>query len=225
MTENQQTPDPQDPQGPEGDAAEAGFSFTDKRRVDPADGSVRPSGPTADDQGGDPLDAEAAALYEQAQQEGGPAGEASGESARIAELESQVADLSEELKRSQAEYVNSRRRIEATAAADKQAASARVLTSLISVLDDIELGRQHGDIAEGTPFHSIAAKLEDTLRSQGLERYGEAGDEFDPSLHEALMHEESAEADTTRIKLVMQPGYRAGDRVLRPARVGTVGPQ
>jgi molecular chaperone GrpE len=228
MTENQQTPDPEGQDGRDGDQAEAGFSFTDRRKVDPTDGSVRPSDASdapAGGQGTDPLDAEAAALYDQAQQEGAPAGESSGGQDRVGELEAQVADLTEELKRSQAEYVNSRRRIEATAETEKQAASARVLASLIGVLDDIELGRQHGDIAEGTPFHSISTKLEDVLRGQGLERYGEVGEEFDPSIHEALMHEDSDAVDTTTIKLVMQPGYRVGDRVLRPARVGTEGPQ
>ncbi|PWH06874.1 nucleotide exchange factor GrpE [Brachybacterium endophyticum] len=233
MTENQQTPDPEGQDGRDGDQAEAGFSFTDRRRVDPEDGSVRPSDQAgaseAAGEGTDPLDAEAAALYEQSQQDGdasgAPSEDASGESSRIAELEQQVNDLGEELKRSQAEYVNSRRRIENTAQVEKQAATERVLASLIGVLDDIELGRQHGDIAEGTPFHSIAAKLEDVLRGQGLERYGEVGDVFDPSLHEALMHEDSDAVEVNTVKLVMQPGYKVGERVLRPARVGTEGPQ
>jgi molecular chaperone GrpE len=142
----------------------------------------------------------------------------------VAELEKQVADLSEELKREQAEYVNSRRRIEASAQAETQAAVGRVLSSLVGVLDDVELGRKHGDIVEGTPFHSITTRLEEILSSQGLERFGAEGDEFDPNLHEALMHEDSDEASTTTVKLVMQPGYTLNGRVLRPARVGTQGP-
>ncbi|WP_087483290.1 nucleotide exchange factor GrpE [Brachybacterium massiliense] len=222
MTEDRSTPD--DAERPEG---EPRFSFTDKRKVNPEDGTVRPSGgtPAAEGQGSgeplDPIDAEAAKLFEQAEQgeESVPA-----DAGRVAELEGQVAALTEQLKREQAEYVNSRRRIEGAAEVSKEAAVARVLGSLIGVLDDVELGRQHGDIAEGTPFHSIAQKLEEVLGSHGLTRFGAVGEEFDPNLHEALMHEDADDVETATISLVMQPGYRMHERVLRPARVGTRGP-
>ena len=222
MTEDRSTPD--DAERPEG---EPRFSFTDKRKVNPEDGTVRPSGgtPAAEGQGSggplDPIAAEAAKLFEQAEQgeESVPA-----DAGRVAELEGQVAALSEQLKREQAEYVNSRRRIEGAAEVSKEAAVARVLGSLIGVLDDVELGRQHGDIAEGTPFHSIAQKLEEVLGSHGLTRFGAVGEEFDPNLHEALMHEDADDVETATISLVMQPGYRMRERVLRPARVGTRGP-
>ncbi|MEE1649359.1 nucleotide exchange factor GrpE [Brachybacterium sp. J144] len=224
MTEDQSTPD--DAQRPEG---EPRFSFTDKRKVNPEDGTVRPSGdaPAPEGQGAqgpaDPIDAEAAELFEQAAHEGADAS-APADAGRVAELEGQVTELTEQLRREQAEYVNSRRRIEASAEAGKEAAAGRILSSLIGVLDDIELGRQHGDIVEGTPFHSIAQKLQEALASQGLTRFGEVGEEFDPTRHEALMHEDSAEAETTTITLVMQPGYALKERILRPARVGTRGP-
>ena len=222
MTEDRSTPD--DAERPEG---EPRFSFTDKRKVNPEDGTVRPSGgtPAAEGQGSgeplDPIDAEAAKIFEQAEQgeESVPA-----DAGRVAELEGQVAALTEQLKREQAEYVNSRRRIEGAAEVSKEAAVARVLGSLIGVLDDVELGRQHGDIAEGTPFHSIAQKLEEVLGSHGLTRFGAVGEEFDPNLHEALMHEDADDVETATISLVMQPGYRMRERVLRPARVGTRGP-
>ena len=214
MTEDRSTPDDAQPEG------EPRFSFTDKRKVDPQDGSVRPAGetPAEPEQGeaGDPIDAEAAQLFDEAA--------ASGPDERVTALEAQVTALTEQLKREQAEYVNSRRRIEQAAETAKEAAAGRVLTSLIGVLDDIELGRQHGDIAEGTPFHSITTKLLDTLRSQGLESFGAVGDEFDPSLHEALMHQDSEEATTTTVTMVMQPGYSVSGRVVRPARVATQGP-
>ncbi|WP_193107259.1 nucleotide exchange factor GrpE [Brachybacterium sp. FME24] len=226
MSEGQSTPD--DAPGPE---EEPGFSFTDKRRVNPEDGSVRPSGgtPASEGQGSaepvDPIDAEAAKLYEQAAQaEDGAGGSAPADAGRVAELEGKVTELSEQLKREQAEYVNSRRRIESAAEVNTQAAVGRVLASLIGVLDDVELGRQHGDIAEGTPFHSIAQKLEEVLSSHGLKRFAAVGEEFDPNIHEALMHEDADDVATATISLVIQPGYAVNDRVLRPARVGTRGP-
>jgi molecular chaperone GrpE len=220
MTEDQSTPD--DAQRPEG---EPRFSFTDKRKVNPEDGSVRRPEPTPapEPEDVDPIDAEAAKLFEQAAQDGADA-PAPADPARVAELEGRVTELSEQLKREQAEYVNSRRRIEAAAEVSKEAAVGRVLASLIGVLDDVELGRQHGDIAEGTPFHAIALKLEETLASHGLKRFGVIGEAFDPNLHEALMHEDADDVETATISLVIQPGYAMHDRVLRPARVGTRGP-
>ena len=224
MTENPSNPD--DAQRPEG---EPRFSFTDKRKVNPEDGSVRSSGgaPAPEGQGAqepvDPIDAEAAKLFEQAAAGDGDSS-APADAGRVAELESKVTELTEQLKRDQAEYVNSRRRIEAAAEVSKEAAIAGVLGSLIGVLDDLELGRQHGDIVEGTPFHSIAQKLEEVLGSHGLSRFGAVGEEFDPNRHEALMHEAADDVETATISLVMQPGYAMKDRVLRPARVGTRGP-
>ena len=221
MTEDPSTPD--DAQRPEG---EPRFSFTDKRKVNPEDGSIRPSGdtPAAEGQGSDepvdPIDAEAAELFDQAGQDGSVPADAG----QVAALEGRITELTEQLKRDQAEYVNSRRRIEAAAEVSKEAAIAGVLASLIGVLDDVELGRQHGDIAEGTPFHSIAQKLEEVLESHGLKRFGVVGEEFDPNLHEALMHEDADDVETNTISIVMQPGYAMHDRILRPARVGTRGP-
>lgn len=229
MTQDPTGPTPeQDPRdGSREGQGSSGFSFSDKRRVDPTDGSVRPSGPGAPGAGDarepvDPIDAEAAQLFAEA--DAGTAAPGAADP-QVAELEAQVQDLGEELKRSQAEYVNSRRRIEASAQASTQAAVGRVLSSLIGVLDDVELGRQHGDIAEGTPFAAIAAKLEDALRAHGMERFGAVGEEFDPSLHEALMHEDSDEVEVNTIRTVLQPGYRMQERILRPARVATYGPQ
>jgi|SRR5690625_118608 len=219
MTEDQSTPD--DRERPEG---EPRFSFTDKRKVDPESGSVRSSGatPAGPAEPVDPIDAEAAQLFEQAAQ--GEGETALADAGQVAALEGRVAELTEQLKREQADYVNSRRRIEAQAEAGKEAAVGRVLTSLIGVLDDVELGRQHGDIAEGTPFHAIAQKLEDALGGHGLVRFGAVGEQFDPTVHEALMHEEADDVEVPTISLVMQPGYRMNERVLRPARVGTRGP-
>ena len=233
MAENQSSPD--DAQRPDG---EPRFSFTDKRKVNPEDGTVRQPGsasgqdaPGLDTPGQepsaesvDPIDAEAQELYEQAAAADAAAGAAPADAGQVAELEGRIVELTEQLKREQAEYVNSRRRIEGAAEVAKEAAVAKVLGSLIGVLDDVELGRQHGDIAEGTPFHSIAQKLEENLAHHGLTRFGAVGEEFDPNLHEALMHEDADDVSVATISLVMQPGYRVHDRVLRPARVGTRGP-
>jgi molecular chaperone GrpE len=136
-----------------------------------------------------------------------------------------------DLQRLQAEYVNYKRRVDRDRALDQERAIQTVLDSLLPVLDDIHAARQHGDLADG-PFASIADKLEATLGKFGLVRYGEVGAEFDPMVHEALMHtawdadndELPKDATATTVVTVLQPGYRQGERVIRPARVAVADP-
>ena len=138
----------------------------------------------------------------------------------------------DEHQRLMAEYVNYKRRVDRDRADIQQRAIGDVLESLLPILDEIHLAREHGDLGEGTPFASIAEKLEGGLGKYGLERFGAIGEPFDPVFHEALMNalwDDSNEAlpkdaTTTTIVTVLQPGYRTGDRVLRPARVAVADP-
>ncbi|KQZ90004.1 molecular chaperone GrpE [Phycicoccus sp. Root563] len=135
-----------------------------------------------------------------------------------------------DLQRLQAEYVNYKRRVDRDRAVVQERAARSVIEALLPVLDDIHAAREHGDL-EGGPFSSIADKLEATLGKFGLERYGAVGEEFDPSLHEALMHtawpQDGSVASTgsTTVVQVLQPGYRAGEQVLRAARVAVADPE
>ena len=136
-----------------------------------------------------------------------------------------------DLQRLQAEYVNYKKRVDRDRAAVQERAILDVIEALLPVLDDIHGARQHGDLTEG-PLAAIAEKLEQTLGRFRVERYGEAGEAFDPMQHEALMHTEwdpanpdlPVDADTTLVVQVLQPGYRVGDRVVRPARVSVSTP-
>lgn len=142
-----------------------------------------------------------------------------------------AAERLDDLQRLQAEYVNYKRRVDRDRAVVQEAAVQSVLDALLPVLDDIHAARQHGDLVAG-PFASIADKLESTLGKFGLERFGDVGVEFDPLVHEALMHTSwdadnpalPKDATTTTVVTVLQPGYRTGDRVIRPARVAVADP-
>ena len=70
----------------------------------------------------------------------------------------------------------------------------------------------------------MAEALEAAVTKIGLERYGEPGDPFDPKVHEALMHEYSDEFDVPTCTQILMPGYRYGNRILRPARVAVAEP-
>lgn len=140
-----------------------------------------------------------------------------------------AAERLEDLQRLQAEYVNYKRRVDRDRALVQERAIADVLDTLLPVLDDIYAAREHGALDDG-PFAAIADKLEGSLGRFGLERFGTVGDSFDPSVHEALMHAEwdgsitPADPAATTIVMVLQPGYRAGERVIRPARVSVADP-
>jgi molecular chaperone GrpE len=142
-----------------------------------------------------------------------------------------AAERLADLQRLQAEYVNYKKRVDRDRAMVQELAVHSVIEALLPVLDDIHAARQHGDLESG-PFAAIADKLESTLGKFGLERYGGAGEVFDPSLHEALMHAPWPQdgslperADSTTVVQVLQPGYRAGERVIRPARVAVADPE
>lgn len=149
----------------------------------------------------------------------------------LLEAQAKIVELEEQLARSRAdtynvsqEYNGYVRRSKAEATAQKQAGIASVLENLLSVLDDIELARQHDDL-EG-PAGKIALKVENTLETNyQLVRFGAVGDPFDPEIHEALMHSQSEDVESEQIGTLIQPGYKHGDKVLRPARVGVVSPQ
>ncbi len=138
-----------------------------------------------------------------------------------------AAERLQDLQRLQAEYVNYKRRVDRDRAVVQERAVHSVIEALLPVLDDINAARDHGDLGDG-PFAAIADKLESTLGKFGLERYGQAGEAFDPMLHEALMHTQAElpeGTDTTTVVQVLQPGYRAGEQVLRAARVAVADPE
>ena len=144
----------------------------------------------------------------------------------LAEEDTMAATLLADLQRLQAEYVNYKKRVDRDREVIRHTAVGSVVESLLPVLDDIHMARQAGDLADG-PFASIADKLEATLGRFGVERVGEAGQEFDPNVHEALMHVEAElpeGATGTTVVQVLQPGYRIGDRLVRAARVSVADP-
>jgi molecular chaperone GrpE len=145
----------------------------------------------------------------------GPGGSEAGALARLAE---RTADL----QRLQAEYANYRKRVERDRAAVREQALANVLAALLPILDDIGRAREHEELAGG--FKSVAESLESATAKLGLTSYGENGDPFDPNLHEALMHSYSADVAEPTCATILQPGYKIGDRILRPARVAVAEP-
>ena len=133
-----------------------------------------------------------------------------------------VATLTADLQRLQAEYANYRKRVERDRAVAHESAIGAVLTELLALLDDVDRAEQHGELTGG--FKSVADQLNSITSRIGLEKYGTAGEAFDPQIHEALMHDESADVAIATASKILQPGYKYKERILRPARVAVTDP-
>ncbi|WP_350269746.1 nucleotide exchange factor GrpE [Brevibacterium sp. CBA3109] len=229
-------------EGNDPSSEEPGFTFSDKRRIDPDTGELRPEADAQstsaeageandangaeDVQGADenladasdlgvdiPADASTLNDTEAAQ------GEEAAEPAPGTEAAAHLADL----KRINAEYAAYRMRADRERERAATGGTIKAVEALIPVLDEVRLAQENGDVTG--PFETHVNKLIDSLTKVGVEQYGDVGDEFDPRLHEALMQQPSDDVETPTVSLVMQPGYRLGDRVIRAARVGVAQPE
>ena len=133
-----------------------------------------------------------------------------------------VATLTADLQRLQAEYANYRKRVERDRAVAHESAVGAVLTELLALLDDVDRAEQHGELSGG--FKAVADQLNSITSRIGLEKYGTEGEAFDPQIHEALMHDESADVAVPTASKILQPGYKYKERILRPARVAVTDP-
>ncbi|MET8767664.1 nucleotide exchange factor GrpE [Streptomyces sp. NPDC004658] len=177
-----------------------------------------PSGATSDD-------AEPKAAPEEGAAPAGD-GHAENNAGLVAQLDQVRTALNErtaDLQRLQAEYQNYRRRVERDRVAVKEIAIANLLTELLPVLDDIGRAREHGELVGG--FKSVAESLETVAAKMGLQQFGKEGEPFDPTIHEALMHSYAPDVTETTCVAILQPGYRIGERTIRPARVAVAEPQ
>ncbi|GGR83523.1 protein GrpE [Streptomyces aureoverticillatus] len=153
----------------------------------------------------------------------GDANQAAGLTAQLDQVRTALNERTADLQRLQAEYQNYRRRVERDKVTVKEIAAANLLTELLPTLDDIGRAREHGELVGG--FKSVAEALETVVAKMGLQQFGKEGEPFDPTIHEALMHSYAPDVTETTCVAILQPGYRIGERVVRPARVAVAEPQ
>ncbi|MDX3758946.1 nucleotide exchange factor GrpE [Streptomyces mirabilis] len=178
--------------------------------------------------GATPDDAEPQAATPSTEEAAAPAGDASaaqmaGLTAQLDQVRTALGERTMDLQRLQAEYQNYRRRVERDRIAVKEIAIANLLTELLPVLDNIARARDHGELVGG--FKSVAESLETVAAKMGLQQFGKEGEPFDPMIHEALMHSYAPDVTETTCVAILQPGYRIGERTIRPARVAVAEPQ
>ena len=208
----------------------------DRRRIDPVTGEVRNTGQPGPQRGPGPASGQPKPGKHSVSKPGGSGsgtgsdkGSGAGEAAAAGpavggpdQTAVMLAERTADLQRLQAEYANYRKRVERDRLAVREQALANVLHELLPVLDDIGRAREHGELTGG--FKSVAESLEGIVIKLGLTAYGENGDPFDPTLHEALLHSYSAAVTEPTCVQILQPGYRVGERIIRPARVAVAEP-
>jgi len=233
------------------DEESQGPVIRDRRRIDPATGQVRDAGEPGPRRGpaqagpqprpgrhsvsgpGGMTASPGAGAQAEGDDRPGPAGGAASSAtttapeteaadAAVAKVTTMLAERTADLQRLQAEYANYRKRVERDRLAVREQALANVLNELVPVLDDIGRAREHGELTGG--FKSVGESLEGIAFKLGLTPFGESGDPFDPTLHEALMHSYSADVTEPTAVQILQPGYKVGERIIRPARVAVAEP-
>ena len=171
--------------------------FTDKRRVDPETGDVRPEAAAA--AASDELTEDDMALLQEAERD-------------------LVAEYRDRAARAEAELQNFRTRVERDRQANRETVVAEVIRSLLPVMDDLDRAEAHGDLA-GTPLELVAQKLRSSFERYDIKPVGEVGETFNPAVHEAVVRLPEAGATGETVADVIEGGYAIGERLIRPAKV------
>ena len=198
----------------DGEPEQHGPTVRDRRRIDPNTYQVREPQETAAPAPGGAQDNPEVTEPEVTT----PAAEAP----EVTEAKAALAERTGDLQRLQAEYVNYKRRVDRDRDVTRKAGIESVLKDILPVLDDLRSAREHEELSGG--FKAVADEVERVAGKYGLEAFGQPGDPFDPHIHEALLHAHATGITGPTCVEILQPGYRIGDKVLRPARVAVAEP-
>ena len=140
----------------------------------------------------------------------------------LGKAKKEAADYLEALQRERAEFINYRNRAQKEQERFRQHGIIDVLTALLPALDDIDRIREHSEMDDS--FKAVATKIDKAFEKFGVEKFGEKGEDFDPTKHEAILHKPDDSAEKETVDTVVEAGYRIGDRVIRAARVVVASP-
>ena len=141
----------------------------------------------------------------------------------LGQAKKEAAEYLEALQRERAEFINFRNRSQKEQERFRQHGIIDVLTALLPALDDIDRIREHSEMDES--FKAVSAKIDKAFEKFGVEKFGEKGEDFDPTKHDAILHKPDPQAEKETVDTVVVAGYRIGDRVIRAARVVVASPQ
>ena len=141
----------------------------------------------------------------------------------LGQAKKEAAEYLEALQRERAEFINFRNRSQKEQERFRQHGIIDVLTALLPALDDIDRIREHSEMDES--FKAVSTKIDKAFEKFGVEKFGEKGEDFDPTKHDAILHKPDSQAEKETVDTVVEAGYRIGDRVILAARVVVASPQ
>lgn len=141
----------------------------------------------------------------------------------LGKAKAEAAEYLEALQRERATFVNFRNRVSKEQDRYREHGVVDVLTALLPALDDIDRIRANSQMDDS--FKAVATKIDKTFEKFGVEKFGEAGEDFDPTHHEGILRKPDADASHETVDTVVEAGYKIGDRVIRAARVVVAVPQ
>jgi len=132
--------------------------------------------------------------------------------------------------RTQADFENFRKRAARDAAIAKERGATKLALDLLPAVDNLERALAHAPASENDDDGAFASGIKHVhsdvvaaLQRAGIERYSPEGEQFDPTLHEAVAQQPVEGYEPGTVVEVFQRGYRIGDSVVRPARVVVAG--
>ena len=140
--------------------------------------------------------------------------------AELAEKQTALDELNDKYMRMAAEYDNFRKRSVKEREGVYTEAYGDAISKVLPIIDNMERAAVYTDaekVAEGVAM--TLKSFSDILEKMGITSFGEAGDAFDPELHNAVMHVEDESLGESVVKEVFQKGYKKGDKVIRYAMV------
>jgi molecular chaperone GrpE len=145
------------------------------------------------------------------------------ESSELTDLQRERDDYKDRWLRKGAEFDNYRKRIERERREQADQSVVDLLEELLLVVDDFDRALKVDPAEGGNAYRKgvelIHGKLHDLLRRQGLKPIDALGADFDPNVHQAVVHEESPEHREGEVIGELRKGYTLNDRLLRPAMV------
>jgi molecular chaperone GrpE len=142
----------------------------------------------------------------------------------LQQAESKAKEYFDGWQRERADFANYKRRIERDQQMIAQSMKGEIIKKYLTVLDDLDRALKarpaEGPVASwASGIELIYRKLQAILEAEGVVRIPAEAEEFNPSRHEAITHEDSPDHESGQVIEVVQQGYTLGDRVLRPALV------
>ena len=141
--------------------------------------------------------------------------------AEVEKLKAELNEANDRLLRTAAEFDNYKKRTEREKLAVSEYAKANVMKTLLPILDNADraAGFEAGTEQYNKGIEMIVKELSSLAEKLGLKEIGVVGEEFNPEIHEAIMHIEDENLGENTVAAVLQKGYKFGDTVVRPAMV------